>query len=145
MIICCPKIAAPKEFCEHYGMEPTRNNKGIGHENGGIESPHRHLKRRIEQALMLRDSSDFSYKGEYEDFVRNVISRSNGRHRKLYQEELKYLKPLPLHKAVDFTELSVPVSTLSTINLSFGFFSLIIQRDSDSDCDFFDELIATGY
>ncbi len=28
-------------------------------------------------------------------------------------------------------------------NLSFGFFSLIIQRDSGSDCDFFDELIAT--
>jgi len=32
-----------------------------------------------------------------------------------------------------------------SINLSFGFFSLIIQRDSGSDCDFFDELIATGY
>lgn len=115
---------AYKEFCEHYGMEPTRNNKGIGHENGSIESPHRHLKRRIEQALMLRDSSDFSSKGEYEDFVRNVISRSNGRHRKLYQEELKYLKPLPLHKAVDFTELSVPVSTLSTINVKQVIYSV---------------------
>lgn len=26
-------------FCSHYGTKPTRNNKGISHENGSIESP----------------------------------------------------------------------------------------------------------
>lgn len=34
------------EFCSHYKMKPTRNNKGVSHENGGIESAHGHLKRR---------------------------------------------------------------------------------------------------
>jgi hypothetical protein len=40
-------------------MEPTRNNRGLAHENGSIESPHGHLKRAIEDALLLRGSRDF--------------------------------------------------------------------------------------
>ena len=32
-------------LCLHYGMEPTRNNRGVAHENGSIESPHGHLKK----------------------------------------------------------------------------------------------------
>jgi hypothetical protein len=33
-----------EELARHYGMEPTRNNRGVAHENGSIESPHGHLK-----------------------------------------------------------------------------------------------------
>ncbi len=33
-------------LCAHYGMTPTRNNRGVAHENGSIESSHGHLKRR---------------------------------------------------------------------------------------------------
>ena len=40
-------------------MQPTRNNRGLAHENGSIESPHGHLKRAIEDALLLRGSRDF--------------------------------------------------------------------------------------
>ncbi len=47
------------ELCEHCGMRPTRNNRGVSHENGAVESPHGHLKRRIRQALLLRGSADF--------------------------------------------------------------------------------------
>jgi hypothetical protein len=46
-------------LCAHYGMRPSRNNPGVAHENGSIESPHGHLKRRIHQALLMRDSPDF--------------------------------------------------------------------------------------
>jgi hypothetical protein len=42
------------ELCAHYAMTPTRNNAGIAHENGAIESPHGHLKAAIEDALQLR-------------------------------------------------------------------------------------------
>ena len=41
-------------FCVHYGLRPTRNNPGISHENGAIESAHGHLKRTIGHALLLR-------------------------------------------------------------------------------------------
>ena len=44
------------ELCQYYNVEPTRNNKGVSHENGSIESSHRHLKHHIDQALMLRRS-----------------------------------------------------------------------------------------
>src|SRR6266581_9379948 len=32
-------------LCGYYGMTPTRNNRGVSHENGSIESAHGHLKR----------------------------------------------------------------------------------------------------
>ena len=38
------------EFVAHYGMKPTRNNPGVAHENGSIESPHGRLKKAIEGA-----------------------------------------------------------------------------------------------
>jgi hypothetical protein len=47
-------------LCAHYRMAPTRNNRGLAHENGSIESPHRHLKRAIEDALLLRGSRDLT-------------------------------------------------------------------------------------
>ena len=31
-------------LCAHYGMQPTRNNRGVAHENGSIEASHGHLK-----------------------------------------------------------------------------------------------------
>ena len=40
-------------FCRHYGLAPTRNNRGQAHENGAVESPHGHLKRRIAQQLQM--------------------------------------------------------------------------------------------
>jgi hypothetical protein len=47
-------------LCAHYGMTPTRNNRGVAPENGAIEGPHAHLKRSLQQALLLRGSSDFA-------------------------------------------------------------------------------------
>ena len=116
---------AYNEFCKHYGMEPTRNNKGVSHENGSIESPNRHLKRRIDQALMLRGSRDFPSVKEYQNFIHEgVVVRSNARSKQVYQEELKYLSPLPKRKAIDFTELTVSVSTSSTINVKQVIYSV---------------------
>ena len=39
------------EFCRHYGMEPTRNNVGVSHENGAVEAAHGHLKTGLAEAL----------------------------------------------------------------------------------------------
>jgi hypothetical protein len=40
----------------HYDMIPSRNNLGVAHENGSIESSHGHLKKTLEDALLLRSS-----------------------------------------------------------------------------------------
>jgi transposase InsO family protein len=36
-----------EELCAYYGMTPSRNNRGVAHENGAIESSHGHLKKRM--------------------------------------------------------------------------------------------------
>jgi hypothetical protein len=45
--------------CDHYRMQPTRNNPGVAYENGSVESSHGYFKRRLYQALYRRGSFDF--------------------------------------------------------------------------------------
>ena len=66
-------------LCAHYGMTPTRNNRGVGYENGAVESPHGHLKRRIAQALLLRESVDFTAIDDYRQWLDALVGRFNRR------------------------------------------------------------------
>ncbi len=104
-------------LCHHYGIEPTRNNRGKSHENGAIESPHGHLKRRLTQALRLRGSSDFASLEEYQGFVDGVVSKINRRCGKRFQEEQAVLQPLPKRRTQDYAEHRVLVSSSSTFDL----------------------------
>jgi hypothetical protein len=104
-----------EDLCRHYNLLPTRNNLGQGHENGSVESAHGHLKRRIEQALVLRGSYDFETKEAYQQFIDVVVERHNKRHQKQIDEERLYLQPLPVHRALDCDLLTVRVTTSSTI------------------------------
>lgn len=104
-------------FCKHYSMHATRNNPGRGHENGGVESPHGHIKRKIRQALLLRGSCDFNSVEEYQAFVDQVVRRFNLRCSEALKIERGRLMPLPKHKAVDFTECVAVVSSTGTIRV----------------------------
>ena len=106
-----------QQLCHHYGMEATRNNRGKGHENGAIESPHGHLKKRIKQALLLRDSNDFSSETAYAQFLAEVVREINSRKQDKIEQERQHLQPLPLRRTADYTETVVPVSTTSTIQI----------------------------
>lgn len=106
-----------EQLCHHYGMKPTRNNRGAGHENGAIESPHGHLKKRIHQALLLRDSCDFDSVVSYEEFLTGIVHDINGRKEEKIEEERQHLQSLPLQRTTDYTEKVVPVSTSSTIQV----------------------------
>jgi len=106
-----------KEFCEHYGMLATRNNPGVSHENGGVESPHRHLKRRISQALMLRGSSDFSSVESYEKWLDALVTKQNQRIKEMLTEEQRHLLPLPGTPGIDYDELVVRVASTSTVSI----------------------------
>jgi hypothetical protein len=57
----------------HYGMQPSRSNAGLAHENGAIESPHGHLKRALADELLLRGSRDFEDLARY----RRLSTRSS--------------------------------------------------------------------
>ncbi|MFT6896836.1 MAG: hypothetical protein ACJA13_001240 [Paraglaciecola sp.] len=106
-----------KKLCQHYGLIATRNNKGVAHENGAIEGPNGHLKRKIEQQLLLRGSRDFAVLAEYETFVGLIVAKINRQCHGRFEEEKKHLAPLPLRRTHDFSELHVKVSSSSTINV----------------------------
>jgi hypothetical protein len=68
-----------EELCSHYRMTPTRNNAGIAHENGSIEGPHGHLKRAVEDAILMRATPDFDDLPAYRRFVDEIIGYRNAR------------------------------------------------------------------
>lgn len=59
-------------LCDYYQMAPTRNNKEVAHKNGAIEASHVGRKNRVDGALMLRGSRDFSSVEEYKQFILRV-------------------------------------------------------------------------
>jgi hypothetical protein len=103
-------------LCAHYGMTPTRNNRGLAHENGAIEGPHAHLKRSIQQALLLRGSSDFADLASYRRFVDEVVGHTNARRHRALEIERARLKPLPSRRTDDHEE------ELVIVTRSGGFF-----------------------
>jgi hypothetical protein len=98
-------------LCAHYGMTPSRNNRGLAHENGVIESHHGHLKQALEQALILRGSRDFADLDAYRRFVAELIGRRNARRRKAVELERRALRPLPAQRSTDFDETTVLVTS----------------------------------
>lgn len=104
-------------LCEHYGMRPSRNNRGQGHENGAIESPHGHLKRAIVQGLLVRGSNDFDSVASYQHWLQDLVDKQNRRCQAKLEEERPWLGSLPPSPTADYTELFVRVTSASTINV----------------------------
>ena len=98
-------------LCQHYGMTPTRNNKGVAHENGSIESPNGHLKRAIEDALIMRGSRDFEDLLAYRRFIDEIVGRINARNAKRIDAERACLRPLPARRTTDYEEVTLRVTS----------------------------------
>jgi hypothetical protein len=113
-----------QDFCAHYTMIPSRNNKGVSHENGGIESPHGHIKKRIAQAFLIRGSYDFKSVEAYQDWIEQVVQAHNRRNAKSVEVEKMALQPLPRYKTTDYIVLPVKVSSASTIQVRTSLYSV---------------------
>ncbi len=104
-------------------MIPTRNNRGQAHENGAVESPHGHLKRRIEQQLQMDFPKvtdhryDFDSIDAFQRFIDAIVAKHNRRNESLLREELALMSALPAAAGVDYTEERVRVSSSGTINV----------------------------
>jgi len=104
-------------LCQHYGMTPTTNNLGISHENGAIEAPHGSLKRRIAQAIKLRGTNEFGTLRAYREFIERIVRKLNRRCQGRLADEQKSLLALPAYRFIDYSELTVKVTTSSTISV----------------------------
>jgi hypothetical protein len=105
-------------LCQHYKMLPTRNNKGVSHENGAIEAPHGSFKRRLSQNLKLRKSTDFPSVAAYQAFVDRIADRLNRRCLQRTQEEQNVLQPLPQNHFTDYKEVTALVTRSATIEVA---------------------------
>jgi hypothetical protein len=111
-------------LCLHYGMVPTRNNLGVSHENGSIESSHGHLKSKLSDALLLRASRDFDDLLAWRGFVDEIVGRGNARNAKRIDQERAALNKLPDRKTADYEEVHVDVTSSSAFILRKVFYSV---------------------
>jgi hypothetical protein len=107
----------------HYGITPTKNQPGKANENGDVEQSHYRLKERVDQALLLRGSRDFTGRSEYEEFLRKIIFDKNLGRSKRLEEELAVMNPLPAYRLNDYREFKVPVNNWSTIRIAKNTYS----------------------
>ena len=107
-----------------YGMKASRNNRGRAHENGSIEGPHGHLKRAIEDALLLRGSRDFETIEAYRAFLGRVVSRRNARNRARIDAERAVLGLLPGRRSDGFEETLVRVTSAGGFSMRRVFYTV---------------------
>jgi len=113
-----------EELCAHYSMRPSRNNRGIAHENGAIESSHGHLKRTIADALLLRGSTDFDDLAAYRGFIDEIVSRCNARNARRIDSERATLQALPDRRSSDYEEVIVRVTSSGGFTLRKVFYTV---------------------
>jgi transposase InsO family protein len=111
-------------LCSHYGMQPSRNNPGLPHENGAIEGAHGHLKAAIADALLLRGSRDFADLAAYRRFVDEVVGRRNARVAPRIEIERAALRDLPPRRTADHEEAIVTVTSSGGFVLRKVFYSV---------------------
>lgn len=111
-------------LCTHYGMTPSRNNRGVAHENGAIESAHGHLKQAIRDALLMRGTAAFDDLGAYRQFIAEVTSRGNRRNAARIDAERASLRPLPERRTADYEEAIVTVTSSGGFALKKVFYTV---------------------
>jgi len=111
-------------LCAHFGMQPTRNNRGVAHENGGIESAHGHLKKAAMDALLMRGTADFDDLPCYRAFIAEIVSRKNAHHAKRIAAERPALQPLPGQRTCDYEETVVTVTSSGGFMLKKVFYTV---------------------
>jgi transposase len=104
-------------LCAHYGLEPTTIHVACPNEQGDIESANGHLKRRLKNHLALRGSRDFASEAAYGEFVAQVCTGANLLRQGRLAEERPHLRPLPDRRYPEAEELTVRVSSYSTVRL----------------------------
>ena len=112
------------ELIHDLEMIPSRNTRGCARENGSIESAHRHLKQRIKDALVLRNSRDFPSLSAYRQFIAEIVADINLRKSRLIDEERTHLRPEPVHRSADCEEHKVKVTSYGGFTLKRVFYTV---------------------
>jgi hypothetical protein len=114
-----------RSLLRHYGITPERTNVRAAHENGDVETSHRHFKRAVSQALMLRGSKNFNSGAEHEKFLRKIAGQLNAGRSQRFEQELNVLRGLPARRFNDYKIIdNIKVGKSSTIHLQHNTYSV---------------------
>lgn len=113
-----------QELLGHYGIEGRKIQPSHGNENGDAEQSHHRFKRRLDQALMLRGSRDFTSQGDYLAFVSKEVERMNAGRRTRLAEELAVMRPLPPNRIDVVRRLECRVDRGSLIRVDKNTYSV---------------------
>jgi hypothetical protein len=108
----------------HFGMTPRTTEIGAKEQNGDVESSNGALKRRLEQALLVRGSRDFESVDAWQGFVDDVVRKANARRGPRVGEELQGMRELDVAKLPEYVEEYPKVSEWSTIRVKHCAYSV---------------------
>lgn len=108
----------------HYRMAAQKIQTGKPNENGDVEQRHYRLKRAIGQALMLRNSRDFSSVSEYKNFLSLLLAQLNAGRRDRLRVEMQYLQNLPQGRLESIKREWVKVDSGSLIYVDRNVYSV---------------------
>ena len=125
------KTSSPEEFTQrysalvrYYSLKPKKTQAASPNENGDVEQRHYRFKKAVEQSLLLRGSTDFTCRQEYEEFLKNLFMQLNAGRSERFFEELKVLRRLPKNRLDSCKRLSVRVGSSSTIRVNHNVYSV---------------------
>jgi hypothetical protein len=108
----------------HLGMTPRTTEVGAKEQNGDVEASNGALKRRLDQALLLRGDRDFASVADWETFLQGVLQKANAARGRRVADELAAMRPLVVSKLPEFTEEDFRVSDWSTIRVKHCAYSV---------------------
>jgi hypothetical protein len=109
---------------KHLGMKPRTTEVGAKEQNGDVEAGHGALKRRLEQALLVRGSRDFESVDAWQGFVDGVLRKINVARGKRVAEDLAAMRELDVAKLPEYVEEEVRVSEWSTVRVRHNAYSV---------------------
>lgn len=108
----------------HYGIKPRTTEVGAKEQNGDVEAGHGALKRKLEQALLVRGSRDFESVEAWQVFVDGVVRKVNSTRSTRVAEDLAAMRELNVSKLPEYTEEKIRVSEWSTVRVRHNAYSV---------------------
>src|SRR5258708_2184428 len=109
---------------EHYGLEKEKIQARQAHENGDVESSHRHFKEAVDQGLMLRGSRDFESREAYTKFLGDLLRQRNAGRQSGLREEQAVLGAVPVRRYESWRRVRARVSVGSTLKVDRNTYSV---------------------
>jgi hypothetical protein len=108
----------------HLGMTPRTIEPGEKEQNGDVEAANGAIKRRLNQALLVRGSRDFESVDAWQAFVDEHLRKANANRGRHVAEELAAMRELDVAKLPEYVEEDVRVSEWSTVRVKHCSYSV---------------------